>query len=74
MNNVIVGELICALWENWQTQKQPRINTIPAHSDNDKSKIVDDHDHDHNQSISTAFRVPISIIHDERYMLSPLRI
>jgi hypothetical protein len=42
MNNVIVGELICALWDNWQMQRQTRINTISQHTDHQKAKVFDD--------------------------------
>jgi hypothetical protein len=44
MNNVIVGELICALWDHWQTQQQTRINTISQHTNHQKAKVFGIHD------------------------------
>ncbi len=67
MNNVIVGELICALWDNWQMQQQIRINTISQHTNHQKTKVFDDHDS--NLSISVPSRAPTSSIHDDRYIL-----
>ena len=67
MNNVIVGELICALWENWRMQRQIRINTISQHTDQPKAKVFDDHDS--NLSISEPSKALTSNIHDDRYML-----
>lgn len=69
MSNVIVGELICALWDHWQNQKQIRINTLSQHTEHKNAKLLDDHDH--NQSISS--RAPM-LNHDERYILFPSRI
>jgi hypothetical protein len=70
MNNVIVGELICALWNNWQMQRQTRINTISQHTDNHKAKLLDDHDSNHSTLVLS--RAPPSNIHDDRYtLLSP---
>ncbi len=68
MNNVIVGELICALWDNWQMQRQTRINTISQHTDNQKAKVFDDHDSS-NLSISVPSKAHTSSIHDDRYIL-----
>jgi hypothetical protein len=69
MNNVIVGELICALWDNWQMQQQTRINTISEHTeDHQKTKVFDDHNSS-NLSISVPSKAPTSSIHDDRYVL-----
>jgi len=67
MNNVIVGELICALWDNWKMQRQSHINTVSQHTDNHKAKLLDDHDSNH--STSLPLRPPKSSIHDDRYIL-----
>jgi hypothetical protein len=72
MNNVIVGELICALWDNWQMQKQIRINTVSQHTDNHKAKLLDDHDSNH--STLGPLKAPTSSIHDDRYVLLSPRI
>jgi len=69
MNTVIVGELICALWENWQIQRQIRIQTLSQDVHHSKAKYFDDHDH--NQSISS--RAPM-LNHDERYVLFPTKL
>ncbi|CAF1074323.1 unnamed protein product [Rotaria sordida] len=70
MNDVLVGELICALWDHWQKQRQIRINNLPQCSNNYKTKLLDDHDNI--QSDLVPLKTPIPIIHDDRYvMLSP---
>ena len=73
MNNVIVGELICALWENWQVQRQTRLNTLSPRVEHKNVKLFADQ-HDGNQSTLTSSRVPTSTIHDDHYILSPLRL
>jgi hypothetical protein len=73
MNNVIVGELICALWDHWQSQRQIRLNiTLPESNDQKQMKSI--HEYDGNQSTVTHSRVPTSTVHEDRYMLSPLRL
>jgi hypothetical protein len=72
MNNVIVGELICALWDNWLIQRQTRINTVSQHTDKKKAKLHDDHDSILSTSIIS--RAPTPSIHDDRYILLPPRI
>jgi hypothetical protein len=72
MGSVMVGELTCALWENWQSVKQTRINIISQQSDNHKAKLLDDHDS--NQSTLIPSRAPTLSVHDDRYILLPPRI
>jgi hypothetical protein len=72
MGNVIAGELVCALWDNWQSQRQIRINTISQHTNNHKARLLDDHDS--NQSTLVPSRTPIINVHDDRYILLPPRI
>jgi hypothetical protein len=67
MNNVIVGELICALWDNWKMQRQTRINTISQHTDTHKAKLIDDHDSNHSTLVPS--RAPPESVHDDRYVL-----
>jgi hypothetical protein len=71
MNNVIVGELICALWDHWQTQRQTRINTLSQHIGNNKGKLLDDHDSNHSTLVPS--KAATSSIHDDRYILLPPR-
>lgn len=72
MNTVIVGELICALWENWRLKRQARLALIVDTKNHQTPKIV--REYDGNQSGMASFRVPSSIGQDDRYMLSPLRL
>ncbi|CAF0807425.1 unnamed protein product [Adineta steineri] len=72
MNNVIVGELICALWDNWQKQRQIRIDTLSQHIANNKEKLLDDHDS--NNSTLPHSKTGTLSIHDDRYLLLPPRI
>jgi len=68
---IVVGELICALWENWQTQRQTRINTLSQHIGNNKAKLLDDHDSNHSTLVPS--KAATSSIHDDRYILLPPR-
>ena len=71
-NKVIAGELICSLWENWRTQREARFPISPSPSIRKQAQIPPEYDG--NQSTMTNFRVPISTIHEDRYMLSPLHL
>ena len=68
MNSVIVGELICALWNQWQAQRQIRVNTISPHVERQKAKAFEDHDSS-NLSISVPSRTFTSNLPDDRYIL-----
>ncbi|UJR37654.1 hypothetical protein I4U23_030351 [Adineta vaga] len=72
MNNVIVGELICALWDNWQLQRKVHVNTLSQHIENNKGKLLDDHDSNHSTLVPS--KVGTLSIHDDRYTLLPPRI
>lgn len=68
MNSVIVGELICALWNQWQTQRQSHVNTLSHHTEQQKPKAFEDHDSS-NLSISVPSRTFTSNLPDDRYIL-----
>jgi len=72
-NNVIVGELISNLWDQWQQQRQVRVNPILESTDHFKN-VKTLNDYDGNQSTLTNSRVPLSTVQEDRYMLSPLRL
>jgi len=42
-NQVMAGELICTLWNNWKIRRQIHIDTMIRHNDNMKMKLLDDH-------------------------------
>ncbi|CAF1260948.1 unnamed protein product [Rotaria sp. Silwood1] len=66
---VLVGELVCALWNHWQKQRQIRIDSLPQHTNNHKGKLLEDHDN--NQLGLIPLTIPISIINDDRYVTLP---
>ncbi|CAF2059883.1 unnamed protein product [Rotaria magnacalcarata] len=72
INHVLVGELVCSLWDHWHMQRKIRIDALPQHSDHYKTKLLDEHDHYHSGLIPLT--EPISIIHDERYVALPTHI
>ncbi|CAF1469700.1 unnamed protein product [Adineta ricciae] len=73
MNNVLVGELICALWENWQLQRKIHINTLSERIGHRRGKLLDDHD-DSNNSTLVESKTGTLTVHDDRYVLLPPRI
>ncbi|CAF1493406.1 unnamed protein product, partial [Adineta steineri] len=62
----------CALWDNWQKQRQIRIDTLSQHIANNKEKLLDDHDS--NNSTLPHSKTGTLSIHDDRYLLLPPRI
>jgi len=67
MDNVIVGELICALWEIWKSPKQTCVNTVSQRADNQKTKLLDDHDSNHSPLVTST--APTANIPEDRYVL-----
>ncbi|CAF2862373.1 unnamed protein product [Rotaria sp. Silwood2] len=72
MNTVLAGELICTLWDHWKKQRQIHIDSLPQHTNKCKTELLDNHEN--NQSSLVPLRTPISIIHDDRYVMLPPRI
>ena len=68
MDRVIVGELICALWQQWRMQRPIPVNTVSRHNEQQKAKVFEDHDSS-NLSISVPSRTYASNIADDRYIL-----
>ena len=73
MNNVLVGELICTLWENWQLNRKIHINTLSQRVGHRRGKLLDDHD-DSNNSTLVDSKTGTLTVHDDRYVLLPPRI
>lgn len=71
LNSVIVGELVCGLWDHWSKQRKIHIQPLPQYSDNYKWKHFDDHEN--NQLGSVPSKPPISIINDDHYVILPTR-
>lgn len=68
MDCVMVGEIICALWKQWRTQRPTPVNIVARDPEPKKVKRVEDHDSS-NLSISVPSKIYASNIPDDRYIL-----